>query len=139
VVRVRVDAESGRLTIKGRAQGLVRPEYDYSIPVEDARSLLRLCLPHLIEKVRHEIAHAGATWEVDEFEGANAGLVLAEIELPVPSDRAGIDEWKAGVEASLPDWIGPEVSGLPRYYNSELSRRPFCEWTEQERGPPPGT
>jgi adenylate cyclase len=135
VVRVRVDGNRGWLTIKGRARDLERPEYSYLIPVDDARALLRLCLPHAIEKVRHEIVHEGATWEVDEFEGANEGLVLAEIELPAPdgADRAGIATWKAEIEASLPAWIGSEVSGEPRYHNSELSRRPFSDWSEQER------
>ncbi|MBE0617966.1 MAG: CYTH domain-containing protein [Proteobacteria bacterium] len=117
-VRVRVAGDRGYLTVKGRAEGLVRAEFEYPIPVEDANAMLdRLCLRPLIEKTRHRVEHAGLVWEVDEFHGENQGLVLAEVELDDP-----------GAEVRLPPWTGEEVSGDPRYYNANLVRHPFAKW-----------
>jgi adenylate cyclase len=118
VVRVRIEGEQAMLTIKGANVGATRGEWEYPIPLADAVELLDgLCEQPLIEKVRHRIEHAGMVWEVDEFLGANAGLVVAEIELA--SEDQPFDK---------PDWIGAEVSGDVRYYNANLIRHPFSQW-----------
>ena len=117
-VRVRTEGERGVLTIKGRAQGFSRDEYEYEIPLADAERMLdTLAQPTIIEKLRHRIPFAGFVWEVDEFFGDNAGLVVAEIELE--------DEAQT---FARPDWIGAEVTGDHRYANSALSAHPFCAW-----------
>lgn len=118
VVRVRIEGEQAMLTIKGANVGATRGEWEYPIPLADAVELLDgLCEQPLIEKVRHRIEHAGMVWEVDEFLGANAGLIVAEIEL------ASEDQ-----PFEKPDWIGVEVSGDARYYNANLIRHPFSQW-----------
>ena len=118
VVRVRIEGEQAMLTIKGANVGATRGEWEYPIPLADAVELLDgLCEQPLIEKVRHRIEHAGMVWEVDEFLGANAGLVVAEIEL------ASEDQ-----PFEKPEWVGAEVSGDARYYNANLIRHPFSQW-----------
>lgn len=118
VVRVRIEGEQAMLTIKGANVGATRGEWEYPIPLADAVELLDgLCEQPLIEKVRHRIEHAGMVWEVDEFLGANAGLIVAEIEL------ASEDQ-----PFEKPEWIGAEVSGDARYYNANLIRHPFSQW-----------
>jgi len=118
-VRVRIEGEEGRLTIKSKGSGVRRGEWEYPIPLTEAQELLdTLCERPLVEKYRRRIEHAGFTWEVDEFLGENAGLVVAEIELP--SEDTVFDR---------PDWIGQEVSGDKRYYNSSLIRFPYSQWT----------
>ncbi|MGV8869179.1 MAG: CYTH domain-containing protein [Janthinobacterium svalbardensis] len=118
VVRVRIEGEQAMLTIKGANVGATRGEWEYPIPLADAAELLDgLCEQPLIEKVRHRIGHAGMVWEVDEFLGANAGLIVAEIEL------ASEDQ-----PFEKPEWIGAEVSGDARYYNANLIRHPFSQW-----------
>lgn len=117
IVRVRRAGEKAFLTIKGLARGVSRKEFEYSVPLADAEELLRLCLRPLIEKVRTVVEYHGKRWEVDEFAGENAGLVVAEIELTreeEPFDR--------------PPWAGQEVSDDPRYSNSSLCERPFTKW-----------
>ncbi len=116
-VRVRIAGAQAFLTVKGLSKGASRAEFEYPIPVEDARQLLELCEQPLIEKYRHEIFYAGFLWEVDEFLGENFGLVVAEIELP--------DE---GAEFARPDWLGNEVTGDSRYFNSSLVQKPFSLW-----------
>lgn len=117
-VRVRIADETAWLTIKADAGEIVRREFEYAIPVADADSMLtHLCRQPLIEKRRHRLEHAGHVWEIDVFHGANAGLVLAEIEL------SRIDE-----DFARPPWLGEEVSTDPRYFNSNLSQHPFREW-----------
>lgn len=117
-VRVRIIEEQGFLTIKGRSSGITRLELEYEIPLADARSLLdELCLEPLIEKTRYKIEHAGLTWEVDEFAGDNAGLVVAEVELTT-EDQA----------IELPSWVGEEVTDDPRYLNASLVAKPFRTW-----------
>ena len=119
-VRVRIYGDEGFLTIKSKSEGASRGEWEYPIPLQDASELLdRLCERPLVEKYRRRIAHAGFTWEVDEFLGDNAGLVVAEIELP--SEDAAFER---------PDWIGQEVTGDKRYYNSNLIRSPYSTWTQ---------
>ena len=111
-VRVRSwDDQGAALTLKGRVSGMSRPEYEYDIPVEDARELLDMAQPHLVEKRRHIVPFAGLTWEVDVFEGRHAGLVIAEVELESEAQ-----------DVTLPDWIGAEVTNDERYYNASLSR-----------------
>lgn len=117
-VRVRVIEDSGYLTIKGATSNATRAEYEYVIPVEDAHAMLdTLCERPLIEKTRYRIEHQGMIWEVDEFAGENAGLLLAEVELD-SADQA----------IALPDWVGKEVTGEPRYYNANLIANPFSQW-----------
>jgi len=117
-VRVRTAGDTGYLTIKGESVGATRSEYEYTIPRADADEMLdRLCLRPIIEKVRYKIPFAGLTWEVDEFEGENAGLLLAEVELE-SEDQA----------VELPEWAGEEVTGDPRYYNASLITHPYSRW-----------
>jgi adenylate cyclase len=116
-VRVRLAGQKAWLTIKGRTRGISRAEFEYEIPAEQARELLAICLPAVIEKTRHRIDFRGHVWEIDEFHGANEGLVVAEVEL---TDKEA--------EPDLPPWIGAEVSADDRYYNASLSVRPFRDW-----------
>ena len=116
-VRVRIAGERAFLTIKGLTQGVSRAEFEYAIPVEDARQLLAMCEQPLIEKHRRKIPFAGFVWEVDEFLGDNLGLVVAEIELPSEDS-----------EFAKPDWVGQEVTHDQRYFNSNLSQHPFNCW-----------
>ncbi len=116
-VRIRLAGEEAWITVKGRAEGITRAEFEYEIPAEDARELLELCLPSLIEKTRHRIEFAGHVWEVDVFHGANEGLVVAEVELD-----------DASVSPELPSWVGAEVSGDARYCNASLATRPVTSF-----------
>ena len=116
-VRVRIAGEQAFLTIKGRSQGASRLEFEYPVPLADAQALLQLCEGPLIEKTRYTLEQDGLRWEVDEFHGENAGLVLAEVEL------ASEDQ-----TITRPDWLGKEVTGDERYYNSRLSEQPFGRW-----------
>lgn len=117
-VRVRVAGDQAWLTIKGKTQGVARLELEYPIPVIEAMQLLdQLCLTPLIEKYRYRIAQGELVWEIDEFLGENAGLVVAEIELTA-----------ADQQFERPDWLGDEVSDDSRYFNSALIRQPFSSW-----------
>jgi len=116
-VRVRMAGERAYLTIKGRTAGASRPEFEYEIPLEDARELMALCDRPPLEKDRYQVRHAGAVWEVDEFRGANAGLVVAEIEL---ENEAQAFE--------RPGWLSTEVTGDARYFNSNLIASPYGSW-----------
>jgi len=122
-IRVRVADREGSLNIKGRVAGARRAEYEYAIPLAEAEELLELCSEGRIDKHRHVVAHGGREWEVDEFFGDNAGLVLAEIELD--------DEVE---ELELPAWAGAEVTEDVRYYNSSLARTPWRAWGQGEGG-----
>jgi CYTH domain-containing protein len=117
-VRVRVAGEKGFVTIKGVRRGLARAEFEYAIPVEDAQAMLdTLCPRPLIEKTRYRVEHKGLVWEVDEFAGENAGLVVAEIELE-----------REDQEVPLPEWVGEDVSTEARYTNAYLTEHPFSTW-----------
>ncbi|WP_315387135.1 CYTH domain-containing protein [uncultured Stenotrophomonas sp.] len=118
-VRVRIQGDQAFLNMKSREIGHTRQEFDYPIPVEDARALLALCVGGLIDKRRHLVDHGGLLWEVDEFLGDNAGLVVAEVEL-ASADQA-ID---------LPEWVGEEVTDQVRYYNLALASHPYNRWYE---------
>jgi adenylate cyclase len=116
-----VGGEQAWLGLKGRVRGASRLEYEYLIPVEEANQILdRLCDSGLVEKVRHWVRFAGHEWEVDEFLGTNAGLVVAELEL----DREDED-------FERPPWLGLEVTQDVRYYNSSLAVHPFRSWHER--------
>jgi adenylate cyclase len=117
-VRVRLAGERGYLTIKGPTTGLTRSEFEYEIPRADAEALLDgLCEKPQIEKLRRRIPAGPHVWEVDEFLGDNAGLVVAEIELS-REDEPFV----------RPAWLGEEVSADPRYRNSALAQRPYRSW-----------
>jgi len=119
VVRVRTLGEKAFLTIKGVTRGIRRSEYEYEIPLADAREMLDgLCEKPLIEKVRHTLQHGAHTWEVDEFLGDNAGLIVAEVELTHEE-----------AEVELPPWAGQEVSDDPRYFNASLIKAPYKTWS----------
>jgi len=118
-VRVRVVQDKAWLTVKGASHGATRAEFEYAIPVADAQQLLALCDGPLVRKLRRVVEHAGATWEIDEFQGDNAGLVVAEIELAA-EDQA----------FEAPPWLGAEVTHDPRYFNSNLAAAPFSNWKE---------
>ena len=116
-VRVRATEVSGFLTIKGITTGLTRDEFEYEIPLADALALLQLCERPAIEKKRYLVPHGAHIWEIDVFEGVNAGLIVAEIELQ--SEDEAFEK---------PTWLGEEVSGQRKYSNSALSLLPFKDW-----------
>jgi CYTH domain-containing protein len=118
-VRVRLEGDRGVLTIKGLTVGVSRLEFEYAIPAADAAAMLdHLCLTPLIEKTRYRVVSGADLWSIDEFHGANAGLLVAEIELR--------DTTQAFVR---PEWLGVEVSDDPRYFNANLVTHPFTTWT----------
>lgn len=121
-VRVRLEGDEARLNIKSAEMGASRQEFDYRIPIEDARALIALCVGGTVVKHRHYVQHEGHEWEIDEFLGDNAGLIVAEVELD------SLDE-----AFDLPSWAGPEVTHLQRYYNLNLASHPFLRWSAAER------
>jgi adenylate cyclase len=123
-VRVRIGDGRAWLNIKARVRGAERLEFEYEIPLADGEQLLaELAEPGRIDKVRHHVRHAGALWEIDEFAGDNAGLVVAEIELDA-----------VDAEFARPAWLGREVTDEARYYNLALAERPYAHWAADERG-----
>jgi CYTH domain-containing protein len=121
-IRIRRAGESYFLTIKGPTQGISRSEYEYELPPSDGPELLCLCSSDLVEKVRYKERVGDHFFEVDVFSGKNSGLVVAEVELSREDEAF-----------QRPPWLGEEVSRDPRFTNSALSRRPFCEWAVSER------
>lgn len=120
VARIRISDRDAFLTIKGKTTGITRLEYEYPIPLADAQEMLaELCTAGLIEKTRYMKTHAAHTWEIDVFEGDNAGLIVAEVEL-ASEDAAVV----------LPEWVTTEVTDDPRYYNANLSRHPYRLWKD---------
>ncbi len=118
VVRVRMAGDQAWLTLKGKNQGAVRSEFEYAIPAADARQMIdEFCGGRLIAKTRYCREYAGHVWEIDVFEGDNAGLVVAEVELSHEQENPG-----------LPSWVGSEVTGDARYYNNVLYNHPFRDW-----------
>ena len=119
VVRVRVLASGGKLTVKGQSSpdGTSRFEWEQSLSAEEAQALFALCLPGCIEKTRYRVPAGPHTYEVDVFSGENLGLVIAEIELNQPDEAF-----------ERPLWLGSEVTGDPRYYNANLTKFPFNQW-----------
>ncbi len=116
-IRIRVTDKQGFITFKGPTIGITRKEYEYKIPVEDGNELLDGFAIAEVEKIRYRIDFAGKLWEVDEFLGENANLIVAEIELHRETD-----------EFEKPTWVTLEVSADERYYNSNLSKHPFKKW-----------
>lgn len=122
VIRARFEGAGAVLTIKSANPGLSREEFEYPVPVADAEALIELRQGSVIEKTRFHVPHAGRRWEVDVYDGDNAGLTIAEIELE--SEAAAVD---------LPAWIGREVTGERRFYASALAERPYSSWSARER------
>lgn len=116
-VRVRILGDKGFLTIKGKTVGMTRLEFEYEIPVQEANELLQLCEKPLIEKERFIVSSGKLNWEIDIFEGDNAGLTLAEVELEDENQKI-----------EIPDWVGEEVTFDSRYFNSNLVKMPFKSW-----------
>lgn len=116
-VRVRLAGERGFLTIKGATRGATRAEFEYEVPAAEARELLAMSDGPVVDKIRHLCEHEGDVWEVDEFLGANAGLVVAEIELQSEAQAF-----------ARPAWLGEEVTGDARYVNANLAVKPFSRW-----------
>lgn len=121
-VRIRVQGNDGFLTIKGKSNesGLSRYEWEKQISQAEAEELLKLCEPGMIEKTRFEVDKGDHTFEVDEFMGENEGLIIAEIELKIETEYF-----------EKPDWLGVEVTGDVKYYNSNLSKNPFKNWNNE--------
>lgn len=117
IVRIRRKGGKAWITIKGKMVQITRPEFEYPIPVEDAEELLKLSLNHPVEKIRHRLEIDGTVWEVDEFLGENKGLMVAEVELEYENQPF-----------PRPVWLGEEVTYDRRYFNSELSQKPYCTW-----------
>lgn len=118
-VRVRVQADAAWLNIKAAVVGSARAEYEYEVPIDDAQTMLDTLCIGCIDKRRHYLDHQGHTWEIDEFDGDNAGLVIAEIEL------ARVDE-----SFARPAWLGAEVTDELRYYNHALALQPYRHWPD---------
>jgi CYTH domain-containing protein len=117
VVRVRVRDDKGFITIKGKGTAAAHPEFEYEVPLEDALQMMEMCEPPIIEKTRYIVIHEGNCWEVDEFHGDNEGLIMAEIELGSEDEAF-----------SKPAFIGKEVTGDRRYYNSHMRKNPYKLW-----------
>ena len=121
--RIRVAGDKGFITIKSAVVGISRAEFEYEIPLEDAKTMLHtLCIKPLISKTRYNIEYSCLNWEVDIFDGYNIGLIVAEIELD--NDKQHVP---------LPEWISKEVTGKLRYYNSRLINYPYSKWTDDEK------
>lgn len=121
VVRIRTFGQDAVITIKAATEGLARLEYEYPIPLSDAREMLgTLCPDPPIDKERFTLDVNGMTWEIDRFLGENLGLVVAEIELE-----------REGQAFDLPPWAGREVTHDPRYINANLIKRPYSAWTDR--------
>jgi len=112
VIRVRVRDDAGYVTIKSRDGGLARDEFEYSIPVADARSLLKLCGRRILEKIRHEVPYAGYCWEIDEYSPPFAGLIIAEVELQSEEE-----------DPPRPAWVGEEITHDGNFSNAALAQR----------------
>ena len=117
-VRIRTIDDKAFLTIKGLTVGATRSEYEYEIPLADCNAMLDvLAEKPLIEKKRYKVPFEGLTWEIDEFFGDNAGLIVAEVEL-----KSEMQTFKR------PEWVGEEVTADPRYFNSNLIKHPYTGW-----------
>jgi len=118
-VRVRVQDDQAHLNIKASTTDIRREEFEYPIPLKEAEEILeRLCSGFVIEKTRHFVNHEGFTWEIDVFEGVNAGLIVAEVEFEDENQTI-----------PLPPWVGEEVSSDPKYLNASLSMHPYSQWS----------
>jgi len=122
-IRVRLcevgNFKKGFITIKGKSKGIARKEYEYEIPATDANELLNKMCKNIVVKTRHLVEYKDHIWEIDQFFGDNTGLIVAEVELQAEDE-----------EVLLPPWVTKEVSDDPRYYNSNLSTKPYTTWKE---------
>lgn len=116
-VRIRIRGDKGYITVKSRNQGILRQEFEYEIPLAEAEAMLKLCVQPIIIKTRYIEEIAGYNWEIDVFAGVNAGLIVAEIEVP-----------KLETNFVKPQWLGEEVSADERFFNSNLIKNPFSQW-----------
>jgi adenylate cyclase len=117
-VRVRVEGEEANINIKGSNVGISRREYEYPIPLEEGEELLEhLVTDTVIDKIRYKVKCGAHVWDLDLFQGANQGLVIAEVELSHEDEAF-----------EMPEWVGEEVSGERRYYNASLVKHPYCDW-----------
>lgn len=122
-VRVRIEGERANINIKAAMIGAARAEYEYAVTVADARQMLaELCIAPPVEKMRYRVLHGAHTWEVDVFAGANAGLVVAEIELQAADEAFDV-----------PDWAGREVTDDRNYYNHALALHPYRDWKTPDK------
>lgn len=122
-IRIRIAGHSAQVNIKSASLSVSREEYEYNLPLKDAEEMLTmLCPDGEIAKTRHHVRYADKLWEIDEFHGVNAGLIIAEVELKQEDERF-----------EKPPWVGREVSHLARYYNPSLLTKPFNSWDEDER------
>lgn len=119
IVRIRIHGDNGFITVKGKPNetGVSRFEWEHQISLAEAEELMRLCEPGIIEKTRFEVQNGEHIYEIDEFTGENEGLIVAEIELSSEDEAF-----------TKPTWLGKEVTGQLKYYNSNLSKHPFKEW-----------
>ena len=121
--RIRIAGEKGFITIKSAVKGISRSEFEYEIPVSDAAIMLKtMCSKPLVEKTRYCVEYDNLIWEIDIFDGANSGLIMAEVELTSEKQQV-----------NLPSWIEKEVTGKIRYYNSRLINHPYSKWNEAEK------
>ncbi|GKT12304.1 MAG: adenylate cyclase [Thiomicrorhabdus sp.] len=122
-VRVRIEGEKANMNIKSLEIGLSRDEYEYEIPLEEGKAILeKLAVGPVIEKYRYLVKVGKHTWEIDEFLGANSGLVVAEVEMATETE-----------EIEVPTWAGFEVTNLTRYYNISLSSHPYKCWSDSDK------
>lgn len=125
-VRVRIEGDKANLNIKSLEIGLSRDEYEFVIPMHEAQKILKtLTVGPVIEKVRYLVRYGNHIWEIDEFQGDNAGLVIAEVEMDSENDQI-----------LMPAWAGAEVTHEARFYNVSLSRYPYKDWSEDEKAQP---
>ncbi len=124
-VRIRVAGNQGMITVKVKVGPISRHEFEYEIPLHDANELLNSLAPvEIIEKYRYTFSECGHVWEIDEFLGANSGLVIAEVELQSEEE-----------EVELPAWVGEEVSKISEYFNASLVQSPYGSWNHNEKQP----
>ncbi len=122
-VRIRIEGDKANINIKSLEIGLSRDEYEYSVDLDDAKKMLAtLAVGPVIEKVRYLVKFGQHTWEIDEFSGDNAGLVVAEVEMSDENESI-----------EMPDWVGREVTQEKRFYNISLTDYPYCEWQASEK------
>ena len=127
-VRIRIAGNAASLTVKGPSTGAARTEFEYKIPKNDAQIMLQYVYGALIEKYRYTLLYDDFVWEVDEFLGENIGLLVAEVELE-----------REDQPLALPPWVEREVTGDPRYYNSNLTIAPYCGWPKGHKNNPDGS
>jgi adenylate cyclase len=129
VLRIRIQGDSAEMTVKGEAEGLTRREFEFQLDdIDKARKVIHTFCAHPIVKVRHRIRHRDFRWEIDEFQGQNQGLVIAEVEFEHEAD------YQRMLTQGKPPWVGKEITeGHWQYTNAQLARRPFLQWSTEEK------